>query len=81
MARESRRKVKDLVEMLENPDDSGYVGGDYEDMMEELEKGLSSEEREDGDYRAEEHKGHRVCDGERGDSEEQPNVEPATCRF
>ena len=25
MARESRRKVKDLVEMLENPDDSGYV--------------------------------------------------------
>ena len=50
MARESRRKVKDLVEMLEeNPDDSGYVGGDYEDMMEELEKGLSSEEREDGE--------------------------------
>jgi len=44
MARERRRKVKDLVEMLENPDDSGYVGGDYEDMMEELEKGLSSEE-------------------------------------
>jgi len=44
MARESRRKVKDLVEMLENPDDSGYVGGDYEDMMEELEKGISSEE-------------------------------------
>ncbi len=47
MARESRRKVKDLVEMLENPDDSGYVGGDYEDMMEELEKGLSSEEDDD----------------------------------
>jgi len=47
MARESRRKVKDLVEMLENPDDSGYVGGDYEDIMEELEKGLSSEEEEE----------------------------------
>ena len=54
MARGSRRKVKDLVEMLENPDDSGYVGGDYEDMMEELEKGLSSdeddEEIEDEEY-------------------------------
>ena len=47
MARESRRKVKDLVEMLENPDDSGYVGGDYEDMMEELEKELSLDEDED----------------------------------
>jgi len=50
MARESRRKVKDLVEMLENPDDSGYVGGDYEDMMEELEKELSLDEDEDEEY-------------------------------
>ncbi|HSG32466.1 MAG TPA: hypothetical protein VLB82_13100 [Thermodesulfobacteriota bacterium] len=55
MARESRRKVKDLVEMLENPDDSGYVGGDYEDMMEELERELmleeeDDEENEDEDY-------------------------------
>jgi len=55
MARESRRKVKDLVEMLENPDDSGYVGGDYEDMMEELEKGLSSEEEEDEEIEDEEY--------------------------
>lgn len=47
MARESRRKVKDLVEMLENPDDSGYVGGDYEDMMEELERELAQEEEDD----------------------------------
>ncbi|NIS09896.1 MAG: hypothetical protein GWO07_14365 [Candidatus Dadabacteria bacterium] len=47
MARESRRKVKDLVEMLENPDDSGYVGGDYEDMMEELERELMLEEEDD----------------------------------
>ncbi|NIP38040.1 MAG: hypothetical protein GWO07_03275 [Candidatus Dadabacteria bacterium] len=48
MARESRRKVKDLVEMLENPDDSGYIGGDYEDMMEELERELTLEEEEEG---------------------------------
>ena len=47
MARASRRPVKDFVEMLENPDDSGYVGGDYEDMMEELERELSLEEDEE----------------------------------
>ncbi|NIT13287.1 MAG: hypothetical protein GTN99_03300 [Candidatus Dadabacteria bacterium] len=47
MARESRRKVKDLVEMLEDPEDSGYIGGDYEDMMEELERELMLEEEEE----------------------------------
>jgi hypothetical protein len=55
MARESRRKVKDLVEMLENPDDSGYVGGDYEDMMEELERELALEEEEDDETEDEEY--------------------------
>jgi hypothetical protein len=55
MARESRRKVKDLVEMLENPDDSGYIGGDYEDMMEELERELASEEEEDEETEDEEY--------------------------
>ena len=33
MPRKARRKIKDLVEMLEDPDNSGYIGGDYEDMM------------------------------------------------
>ena len=40
MARKGRRKIKDLVEMLEDPDNSGYVGGDYEDMMDQLEQEL-----------------------------------------
>ncbi len=47
MPRKARRKIKDLVEMLENPDNSGYIGGDYEDMMELLDKELDSEELED----------------------------------
>jgi hypothetical protein len=56
MANRGRRKIKDLVEMLENPEDAGcYIGGDYEDVMEELERGLSlaeekEEELEDEDY-------------------------------
>lgn len=47
MPRKARRKIKDLVEMLENPDNSGYIGGDYEDMMELLEEELDSENLED----------------------------------
>lgn len=47
MPRKARRKIKDLVEMLENPDNSGYIGGDYEDMMELLEEELGSENLED----------------------------------
>lgn len=47
MPRKARRKIKDLVEMLEDPDNSGYIGGDYEDMMELLEKELDSENLED----------------------------------
>ncbi len=54
MARESRRKVKDLVEMLEDPDDSGYIGGDYEDMMEELERELMLEEEDEEELEDEE---------------------------
>ncbi len=41
MASKGRKKIKDLVEMLESPDDTGYVGGDFEDMMEEMERELS----------------------------------------
>jgi hypothetical protein len=43
-----KRKIKDLVDMLEDPENSGYIGGDYEDMMELLEQELAeSEEDED----------------------------------
>ena len=47
MPRKARRKIKDLVEMLEDPDNAGYIGGDYEDMMELLEEELDSESLED----------------------------------
>jgi hypothetical protein len=48
MPRKARRKIKDLVEMLEDPDNSGYIGGDYEDMMELMEEEmLDSEDLED----------------------------------
>ena len=47
MARKGRRKIKDLVDMLEEPENSGYVGGDYEDMMELLEQELSESEEEE----------------------------------
>jgi len=53
MANKGRKKIKDLVEMLESPDDTGYVGGDFEDMMEEMERELSLSE-EDGDEEFEE---------------------------
>lgn len=41
MPRKAKRKIKDLVEMLEDPDNSGYIGGDYEDMMELMEEELT----------------------------------------
>ena len=55
MAKRGRKKIKDLVEMLESPEDTGYIGGDFEDMMEEMERELSlleedEEEFEDEDY-------------------------------
>lgn len=46
MARKGRKKIKDLVDMLEDPDNSGYVGGDYEDMMELMEEELNEAEDE-----------------------------------
>ena len=46
MARKGRRKIKYLVEMLEDPDNSGYIGGDYEDMMELMEQELNESEDE-----------------------------------
>lgn len=54
MANKGRKKIKDLVEMLESPDDTGYVGGDFEDMMEEMERELSLlEEDEDEEFEEE----------------------------
>lgn len=47
MARKGRKKIKDLVDMLEDPDNSGYIGGDYEDMMELLEEELADSEDEE----------------------------------
>lgn len=46
MARKGRKKIKDLVDMLEDPENSGYIGGDYEDMMELLEQELSNSDDE-----------------------------------
>lgn len=45
MSRRSRKKIKDLVDLLEDPD-STYVGGDYEDFMELMENGEEEEESE-----------------------------------
>ena len=38
MNKRGKKKIKDLVDMLEDPENSGYIGGDYEDMMELLEQ-------------------------------------------
>ena len=47
MPRKAKRKIKDLVEMLEDPDNLGYVG-DYEDMMDIMdEEELDLDELED----------------------------------
>lgn len=51
--RRNSRKVRDLVEMLQDPEGSGYIGSDrdtmelYEQELEELEAG------DDGFYEAE----------------------------
>lgn len=32
MPKKNRKKVKDLVEMLQDPDSSGYIGSDLDEM-------------------------------------------------
>ncbi|HXG30477.1 MAG TPA: hypothetical protein VNK81_02430 [Thermodesulfobacteriota bacterium] len=54
MPRRGRKKIKDLVDMLEDPEDAGYVGGDYEDIMEQLERELSNQEEEEEGQETEE---------------------------
>jgi len=49
MSKRGGRKVKDLVDLLEDPENSTYVGGDYEDIMEMLEKEMSASDDEDQD--------------------------------
>ena len=49
VARKGRKKIKDLVDMLEDPENSGYIGGDYEDMMELLEQELSDSDDDEPD--------------------------------
>jgi hypothetical protein len=44
MPRKGKKKIKDLVDLLENPESEAYVGGDYEDLMEQLERDLEEEE-------------------------------------
>ena len=46
MNKRGRKKIKDLVEMLEDPDNSGYIGGDYEDMMDMMEDELAELEED-----------------------------------
>jgi len=46
MSRKGRKKIKDLVDMLEDPDTT-YIGGDYEDIAEMLEKKLTNEDDEE----------------------------------
>ncbi|MGH7889498.1 MAG: hypothetical protein ACRENF_02985 [Thermodesulfobacteriota bacterium] len=54
MPKKGRRKIKDLVDMLEDPENSGYVGGDYEDIMEQIERELAEQEQEDQETKDEE---------------------------
>lgn len=44
MPRRGRKKIKDLVDMLEEPEDETYVGVDYEDILDELEKEMDEDE-------------------------------------
>jgi len=37
MAQRGKKKIKDLVDMLENPDELAYVGADYDEYEELLE--------------------------------------------
>ncbi len=54
MPKKGRRKIKDLVDMLEDPENSGYVGGDYEDIMEQIERELAEQEEENQEPKEEE---------------------------
>ena len=47
MNRRGHKKIKDLVEMLEDPDNSGYIGGDYEDMMDMMDDELAELEEDE----------------------------------
>jgi len=47
MSKRGGRKIKDLVDLLEEPEISTYIGGDYEDIMEMLERELSASDDED----------------------------------
>ncbi len=49
MSKRGGRKIKDLVDLLKDPENSTYVGGDYEDIMEVLEQELSASDDEDKD--------------------------------
>ncbi len=52
MPRRSRKKIKDLVDLLEDPEGT-YVGGDYEDILELMEN-EEDESEEDEDQEEEE---------------------------
>ena len=54
MPKKGRKKIKDLVDMLEDPENSGYIGGDYEDIMEQLERELADAEEEENQEKEEE---------------------------
>lgn len=47
MPRRGRRKIKDLVDLLKDPENSTYIGGDYEDIMEMLEREMSASDEDD----------------------------------
>lgn len=47
MQRRSRKKVKDLVDMLQDPDGAAYVGGDFEDYEEQMEQELLDSEKDE----------------------------------
>ncbi|NIP30802.1 MAG: hypothetical protein GTO02_13015 [Candidatus Dadabacteria bacterium] len=56
MPKKNRKKVKDLVEMLQDPDNSGYIGSDidelelYEQELEEMEDEIEDDEIEFEEY-------------------------------
>ena len=48
MPRKNKKKIKDLVEMLEDPDSSGYIGSDLDEMdLYEQELAMLEEEEEE----------------------------------
>lgn len=57
MPKKNRKKVKDLVEMLQDPDNSGYIGSDLDEMElyeQELMRLDEEEDELDFDYDEEE---------------------------